>query len=597
MASIDPVSYVRATPPFDALPQALFDEAAGALEVAYYPAGTWLVRAGGEPLRFLYVIRKGVVRLERDGQTVQVLEEGETFGYTSLLTHRATLDVAVEEDLLAYQLPEAQFRRLLEDAQFAGHFAAGLGERLRNTLERSPVAKFHFDLAVPVERLLQGPAVWVEASTNVGEAARAMRERRISSVLVRGDPPGIVTDRDFRNRVLAAELGPSTLVTDVWTRPLRTVAASTPIYEAWRTLLDAGVHHLPVTRDGEVVGVLTSTDLLKATAQGPVAILRRVERLGSRAELGGYSRQVAEMASTLLAGGLEATVIAGFVARLNDALVHRILHWCEEDMGPSPAPYAWMVYGSEGRAEQTLVTDQDNGLAFDDSGEGSRPWFEELARRVTGDLETAGFPACHGGHMALKWNGTLSEWTKRFWECVEEPRPHDAALLFDFRRVGGHLDLEPLESAMARASRSPQFIRFLARDAMAFGPPAALRLRLRGSSEVDLKWQGINPIVFLARCYGVEAGSRARGTLERMDAALAAGLMGQDAWSSATQAFRFLLELRLRVQLRMIADGKPPTNKVSLSELSAVERTRLKESFGAIRRWQELAKFHYQTEV
>jgi len=597
MASIDPISYVRSIPPFDALPQPLFDEAARALEVGYYPAGTRLVRVGGTPLRFLYVIRKGVVRLERDGQTVQVLEEGETFGYTSLLTRRASLDVLVEEDLLAYQLADAGFQKLLADAHFAGHFAAELGERLRNTLERSPVATFHSDLSFPVERLLQRPAAWVEETATVGEAARLMRERRISSVLVRSDPPAIVTDRDFRNRVLAESLGPDTPVARVWTSPLTTVPASTPIYRAWMTLLDVGVHHLPVTREGSIVGVLSTTDLLKSTAQGPVAILRGVERLGSRAELPGYANQVAEMTSSLLSGGLEATVIAGFVARLNDALVHRILHWCEEDLGPPPAPYGWMVFGSEGRTEQTLVTDQDNGLVFADAGEGARPWFDALARRVTSDLEAAGFPPCHGGHMAGRWQGTLSEWTARFHRCVDEPRPHDAALFFDFRRVGGRLDLGPLEAAMARAARSPQFIRFLARDAMAFGPPAVPVLRLRAEPEVDLKWQGINPIVFLARCYGIEAGSSARATLERLDAALAAGLVSEEAFIAVTQAYRFLLGLRLRVQLRMIAEGKAPTNKVALSTLSAVERTHLKESFGAIRRWQGKAGFHYQTDV
>ena len=597
MASIDPVSYVRSIPPFDALPQPLFDEAARALEVGYYPAGTRLVRVGGTPLRFLYVIRKGVVRLERDGQTVQVLEEGETFGYTSLLTRRASLDVLVEEDLLAYQLADAGFQKLLADAHFAGHFAAELGERLRNTLERSPVATFHSDLSFPVERLLQQPAAWVEETATVGEAARLMRERRISSVLVRSDPTAIVTDRDFRNRVLAESLGPDTPVARVWTSPLTTVPASTPIYRAWMTLLDVGVHHLPVTREGSIVGVLSTTDLLKSTAQGPVAILRGVERLGSRAELPGYANQVAEMTSSLLSGGLEATVIAGFVARLNDALVHRILRWCEEDLGPPPAPYGWMVFGSEGRTEQTLVTDQDNGLVFADAGEGARPWFDALARRVTSDLEAAGFPPCHGGHMAGRWQGTLSEWTARFHQCVDEPRPHDAALFFDFRRVGGRLDLGPLEAAMARASRSPQFIRFLARDAMAFGPPAVPVLRLRAEPEVDLKWQGINPIVFLARCYGIEAGSSARATLERLDAALAAGLLSEEAFIAVTQAYRFLLGLRLRVQLRTIAEGKAPTNKVALSTLSAVERTHLKESFGAIRRWQGKAAFHYQTDV
>ncbi len=528
---------------------------------------------------------------------MQVLEEGETFGYTSLLTRKASLDVLVEEDLLAYLLPDAEFQELLGDARFAGHFAVGLGERLRNTLARSPVATFQADLSFPVERLLKRPAVWIDDTATVGDAARVMRHERVSSVLVRGDPPGIVTDRDFRNRVLADSLGPDTPVTAVWTRPLQTVTAATPIYQAWMTLLDAGVHHLPVTREGNIAGMVTATDLLRSTAQGPVAVLRRVERLASRSDLPGYATQVAEMAASLLAGGLDAAVIGGFVARLNDALLQRILRWSEADLGPAPAPYAWMAFGSEGRAEQTLVTDQDNAIVYADEGLPARGWFDALARRVTGDLETAGFPACHGGHMAGKWQGTLSEWTKRFHDCVDEPRPHDAALFFDFRKVGGHLDLEPLEVALARASRSPQFIRFLARDAMAFGPPAALRLRLRGASEVDLKWQGINPIVFMARCYGIEAGSRARGTLERLDAALAAGLMGQEAFAGVTQAYRFLAGLRLRVQLRMLSAGKVPENKVALAELSAVERTHLKQAFGTIRRWQELAAFHYQTEV
>ena len=210
MASLDPVAFLRATPPFNALPAALFAAAAGALEIGYYPAGSILVRVGADPLQHLYVIRKGSVRLERDGQTLQVLEEGETFGYTSLLTGKATLDVQVEDDLLAYRLPAAQFQRLLGDAQFAGHFAVGLSQRLKSSLEHSPVTTSKADLQLEVAQLLRRPASWVEADATVGDAARVMRDNRISSVLVRGDPPGIVTDRDFRNRVLAEGLGPAT---------------------------------------------------------------------------------------------------------------------------------------------------------------------------------------------------------------------------------------------------------------------------------------------------------------------------------------------------------------------------------------------------
>src|SRR5689334_17238217 len=357
MASLDPIAFIRGTAPFDALPGPAFEDAAKALEIVFHPTGTRLLARGGQPSEHLYVIRKGAVRLEREGQTLQVLEEGEIFGFTSLISGKATIDVSVEEDLLAYRLPKAQFEELLAHGPFAGHFASGLAERLRNTLERSHVVSFQPDLAVPVSTLLRGPAVWVPKDSKVGEAARIMADRSISSVLVQSEPPSIVTDRDFRRRVLAAGRGPETPLLEVSTSPLKTVSAECPIYEAWRILLDAGCHHLPVTRNGEIIGVLSATDLLKCTAAGPVAVMKRVERLGDRDALPGYSGKVAEMASSLFNGGLEPTVIGGFVARLNDTLISRILRWAESDLGPPPTPYAWLVFGSEGRMEQMVLTD------------------------------------------------------------------------------------------------------------------------------------------------------------------------------------------------------------------------------------------------
>jgi CBS domain-containing protein len=597
MAAIDPIAYVRATPPFHALPPALFDEAAGQLEVAFYPAGERLVKVGGEPLAHLYVIRKGSVRLERGGTTLQVLEEGETFGYTSLITGRATLDVAVEEDLLAYRLPGAEFRRLLADAQFAAHFATGLSERLKSSLEHSPVATFQSDLSLEVGRLLRRPAAWVGAEATVGEAARLMRDQGISSVLVRTEPPGIVTDRDFRNRVLAAGLWPDTPVARVSSQPLQTVGAGTPIYEAWRVLLEAGVHHLPVTRGGEIAGVLTATDLLKHTAQGPVAVLRSVERFASRDNLAGYGLRVAEMAAALLSGGLDATVIAGFVARLNDALLGRLLAFAEADLGPPPAPYAWLAFGSEGRMEQVLLTDQDNGLVYADEGAARRDWFQRLADLVNADLEAAGFPPCAGGHMARASHGTLSEWRRRLAEAIDGA-PGESAIFFDLRRAGGTLEVAPLEAELARASREPRFLRLLAQGALQFGPPSSLRLRLKGaSSTVDLKLHGIAPVVFLARCYAIEVGSRSRATLERLEDAARAGLMDENLLAGVSEAYRFLLGLRLRLQLRRLAEGKAPGSEVALSELSGIERSRLKDAFRAVKTWQERAAYHYQATV
>jgi CBS domain-containing protein len=601
MVSLDPIGFVRGTPPFDALPRKAFDDAARALEIVFFPSGTRLLARDGAPAEHLYVIRKGAVRLERDTQTLQVLEEGEIFGFTSLISGQATLDVQVEEDLLAYRLPKKEFEALLVHAPFAGHFAAGLAERLRNSLERSQVVSFQPDLAVPVSSLLRGPAVWVPRGATVGEAAQVMAEHSISSVLVDSAPPGIVTDRDFRRRVLAAGKGPDTAVLDVSSSPLKTVVADCPVYEAWRILLESGVHHLPVTRNGDILGVLSATDLIKTTASGPLAVMKRVERLGGREALPGYSTKVAEMASVLFNGGLEPTVIGGFVARLNDTLLSRILRWAEAELGPPPTPYAWLVFGSEGRMEQMVLTDQDNALVFGEDSPGAREYFAALSEKVIGDLQAAGFPRCPGGYMATNWAGSLDEWEGRFRGWLDQPTPKallEASIFFDFRAVHGHLDVSRLRAAVARAKAARTFLSAMAKSALTFPVPSGLGLRLRSeSSKFDMKLKGISPIVFLARVYGLESASRTSNTLDRLRAATESGLISKDTCDTLSEAYRFLLRVRLRAQLQMISEGRPPSNMISLSDLSTIERSRLRDAFRAIEVWHGRAAYHFRTDL
>ncbi len=600
MSGIDPVAYVRALPPFDELPPQLFDEVAPALDVSFHPAGTRLVHPGGEPLRHLYVIRKGAVRLMRGGRVLQILEEGEIFGYTSLLRHEATLDVVVEDDLVAYRLPERAFAILLNDARFARHFAARAAERLQASLARVDVASFRPDLELEVGEISARAPTWITPDVSASEAARTMRSERISSVLVRGDPAGILTDRDLRSRVLAEGRGPATPAGQICTRPIRTVPATTPVYAAWTYLLDQGVHHLPVTRDGEIVGVVTSTDLLRHTAPGPIAVLRSVERLGAREHLPGYAGRVAEMAASLVASGLDSIRIAGFVARLNDVLLRRILQWAEAELGAPPAPYAWIVLGSEGRMEQTLLTDQDNALVYADAGAGRREWFRQLAERVNADLVAAGFPECPGGYMARSWHGPRSEWAERFRGWINVPTPKAllaASIFFDFRRAGGALEVAPLDDILVAARHETPFLRLFASASMEYHPPRSGLLRVRGdSSMVDLKAHGLSPVVFLARCFGLEAGTRARGTLERLEAAARAGLVSEEERAMVSDAFRFVLGLRLRRELEAWSRGAPVTSKLSMSELTAIERTRLKEAFRDIERWHDAAHHHYHVE-
>src|SRR5918995_836478 len=220
------------------------------------------------------------------------------------------------------------------------------------------------ELTTPVGALVTRAPLVVSGEASVAEAARAMREAGASAAIVRTEPPGILTDRDLRSRVLAEGLSPDTPVRAVMSCPLVALPAETPLFEALRRMLDHEIHHLPVTRGGEIVAVLEDTDLLRHQARSPLALLNRIEHLQHEEEVSGYSAEVMGVAATLFAGGLGVAQISGAIASLGDVLARRLLTLAELELGPPPCPYAWMVLGSEGRMEQVLLTDQDNAIAY-----------------------------------------------------------------------------------------------------------------------------------------------------------------------------------------------------------------------------------------
>jgi CBS domain-containing protein len=202
--------------------------------------------------------------------------------------------------------------------------------------------------------------------------------------------------------------------------------------------------------------------------------------------------------------------------------------------------------------------------------------------------------------MARNWCASLQTWTGRFHDWIETPNSQallEAAIFFDFRQAHGDLDLGAMDAAVRRARQARTFVAAMAKAALEFTPPSGLRLRFGTDTDIDLKFRGISPIVFLARCYAIEVGAQERNTLERLDAVARAGLIGEDRRQTIREAYRFLLALRLREQIRMISEGKPPTNRIHLESLSSMERSRLKDTFREIRTWQEKAAFHYRTDL
>jgi CBS domain-containing protein len=598
---MEPLEFLRRHPPFDRLGEHQLHRVEDGLEVSFAPRGERVLQRGGARSEHLYVIRKGAVHLERDGQQLMALEEGDCFGFPSLIARASPLaDAVAAEDTLLYRLPEGVFNSLLESSPaFAEFFLLDLAGRLRRAVEMEPLG-LGSDLAIPARQLATREPVFVAGTATVGEAARLMRSAGTGAVLVSGPETGILTDRDLRTRVLAEGHGPDLPVARAMTHPVLTLPAGASLFEVLLFMLEHHIHHAPLATDGKVIGLIGDTDLLRLHLRSPLHLMHDVERLRDPQAAAGYARELAAMVEVLAWGGADAAQIGRIVSRLNDALTASLLRLAEADLGPPPCAYAWIVLGSEGRMEQALITDQDNALVWELDSPAAGAYFGQLAERGVAGLLTAAFPPCPGGFMATRWRHPLAEWRRLFQRWVEDPRPQalvEASNFFDFRRVHGTLGLEALDETLLRAGREGIFMAQLAKTALGFRPPIGSFHQVRTEhGGVNLKAAGIMPIVGLARLHGLAAGTRARPTLERLAAAAAAGTLSQEGAATLAEAFRFLLRLRLRTQIESLRRGEAPAPASRLRDLSALERQYLKETFLAIREIQEATALRYGTD-
>ena len=596
---MNPLEFVTSLPPLDHLDPAGLELLERTLEGVYFPGGTRILKQDGPPSSHVYILRKGAARLVRDGRELAIVEEGEYFGHPSVLSgDRPTSDVIADEDVLAYRIPKDTFLQLIARPEISGFFLESLVDRLRRAAGVH-VSSLRVDFASPVDSLVTRPPLFVEPGDTVRQAATLMRDSQASSVLVAGEPHGIITDRDLRSRVIANGMSADTPVTEVMTKPLKSISADEPLYGVLLFMLEENIHHVPLIRDGRIVGIVTDTDLLRHEGRSPLYLLKRVQKIEGKAEAFNYANEIAALAETSLLSGLSVGQIGRIVASLNDALTNRLLRVAEHELGAPPSGYAWIVFGSEGRREQVLLTDQDNAVIFEDDNESARAYFTELARRVVDGLLVAGFPPCPGGFTADRLIWSLEECHGKFTSWLAAPQPEallDSSVLFDFRAVHQTLSLRSLEELVTTAHDNQLFMAHLARQTLRLRPPLSAFRRIKTSDGViEIKKGGTAPIVGLARLYGMLAASSARSTTERLDAASRAGVLSEGTSETMSEAFLLMLRLRLEQQLASLRSGNEPSNRIDLDAISPLERRHLKEGLVFVRDIQEATARRFDT--
>lgn len=594
--------FLAVNPPFDQLPDAVLDELPALMTTRYVRRGEEILTLG-EPNDEFYVIRSGAIDLRDEGDNlVERAAEGSSMGTVTLVDGDPSMFRAVaSEDTLVLVMSGPDWHRLAgSNTAFREFFLGQRRERVRGALRNAHLADSGMAvLRTRAKDMVRHAIVETTADASVREAARIMADRNVSSILVMDGPRilGIVTDRDLRKRVVAAGLDTSDSVSSVMTPDPTVVAAEALAFEVLLLMMDGQIHHLPVVESGRPIGVITSTDLVRLEHANPVYLVRDIATQADVAGVAKVTSRLPQTVTRLVSQDATADDIGKVVTAVADSVVRKIIALAEADLGRPPAPYCWMVLGSQARGESALGSDQDNAIILaDDAGPEGERYVAALAEKVVAGLELCGYPRCEGDVMATnpRWRQSLSGWRKEFSRWLHEPTSDallNAAIFFDARALAGDTTLftDLYRGVQAQAQKSGRFLGLMAAQAVRHEPPLGffrgfvLQKEGEHKDTLNLKWGGIGAVQETARVLALAAGSPAMRTHDRITDAANAHLLTHETATDLSDAYEFISYVRLEHQAKAVLDGRSPGNHVNPDTLSSLDRRHLRDAFGVVR--------------
>ncbi|MEO1329763.1 MAG: DUF294 nucleotidyltransferase-like domain-containing protein [Pseudomonadota bacterium] len=587
--------FLAAQSPYATLPEEERRRLADAARLLGKRGGDAIYRVG-DRLDGVFIVAAGRVEVrDANGAHVSTLGPGNSFGERGLLRDGiAATSAAAESETKLILLPAEDFRRV--------HRAH---ETVRRFFDRSraQAARPHDIASTPVGELMSRTPVTGDPDRPVLEIAQMMRDRRVSCVVLidaEERPIGIVTNRDLTGRVLAAGLPGETPARAVMTADPITLPTNALGVDVLFEMLDHNVGHLPVVEGGRLVGVVTQTDLTRLQALTSATVAREIFTAPDVETAARAVARIPEMLAQLVESGRRHEVVTRLITDIADAATKRMLYFAEQELGPAPVPYVWLACGSQGRREQSGVSDQDNCLIMsDEATEEHAPYFEALADRVTKGLAACGYILCPGDMMASnpRWRQPVRVWRAYFETWIAKPDPMArmlSSVMFDLRAISGDEALYDavIDGVLKRASSNSIFVAHMISNAVGHAPPlgmfggvATIRAGEHRAT-VDLKHNGVAPVIDLARIYALQGRIRPVNTRARLEAAVEGKIISPSGGRDLIDAYDLIAETRLRHQARQARAGAPLDNFMAPATLSDLERSHLRDAFVVVRTMQ-----------
>lgn len=586
--------FLTSVHPYDSLEPALLQDLAPKFRQIEAAAGA-PVYALNEELQGLYLVHTGEVEVtDENSIPVSILGPRNSFGERGLTRGgRAVTSARTTKDTILLLLPKADFHALMASQPKVAKF---FDRRRPGSTDTGSLA------TTRVEAIMARDPVTCSGGLTCQGAAQLMRDRRISSVCVTdGDSlQGILTTRDLTAKILAAGKPISTPVCNVMTPDPLTLAPSAIGSDVLHMMMEHGIGHIPVVEAGRLAGIVTQTDLTRFQAVSSGEMVSAIARAGSAEDMAKVTAEIPRLLVQLVAGGNRHEVVTRLITDIADTATRRLLALAEEKLGPAPVPYLWLACGSQGRREQTGVSDQDNCLILsDDLDEGDEAYFEQLAKFVCDGLNTCGYVYCPGDMMASnpRWRQPLRVWRDYFRGWIAKPNPEAqmlASVMFDLRPIGGDTALfaDLQQETLKAASANSIFTAHMIANSLKHAPPLGL---LRGLATIrsgehrntlDMKHNGVVPVVDLGRIYALQGQLAEVNTRARLQAAEAAGVLSPSGARDLLDAYDLIAQTRLEHQAAQIRSGQAPDNYLAPSDLSDFERSHLRDAFVVIKTMQ-----------
>ena len=597
-------------------------------QITFYPAGSLIVGPDSGNVRYFYLIESGKVQARQAGEvtvteySILSLGAGECFPIGAVTAGRpSTNSYTAVDDVFCYQLPAEDFMALLVSSPefnlFCTQYIASLLNQSRQQLQLqfAQRASEQQTLNSPLAGIGSRTPITVSPETTVRAALETMSKAGIGSLVIAGEdrkPVGVFTRSDLLDRVVLADLPLTAPISQAMsTTPLKLEEHATA-YDAMLAMASNGIRHVLVTdAEGKLTGVVSERDLFALQRVGLRQVRQTIDSAQNIETLQQANTDIRQLAFNMLAQGVGAEQLTQFISALNDALTRRVLQLNLENHNFDGIEWCWLAFGSEGRDEQTFVTDQDNGIVFacDDTAavDSLRQRFLTFALDVNKDLDRCGFTLCKGNIMASnpQWCLTLDEWKEQFSTWIRVPQPEallNATIFFDFRPLFGKVELAEAmrRHLLVQTQSSPMFLKAMAHNALDVEPPLGkirdflTDLEPGHPGKIDLKKYGSRIFVDVARIYALSTGVHNSNTVQRLRLASQRLSIRTDEINAVLEGLNFIQFLRLRHQCLDVEPGAQGDNLINPDDLNELDRRILKESFRQARKIQTRLKLDYQ---